>query len=109
MRSVDSSTKLWDITKTTCIMNNEGHIHHSSFVEMDSFDHLFCLGGEDSTVRVYNKKSPIYIASAKLSNQSTYVSGCSWLCSKCNEKEKILVAVDNTGYAKYFSIQDLVS
>ena len=52
MTSVDSSTKLWDITKTTCIMNYEGHVHHLYFVGMDSFDDLFCLGGGDSILYV---------------------------------------------------------
>lgn len=72
---------------------------------MDNFDDLICLGGEDSTVRIYNKENPNYIASAKLSNNSTYICGCSWLRLKSSVKEKYLVAFDNEGNMKGFILK----
>ena len=102
--SVDSTAKLWDIHKTECKINYEGHNHRSYFVGVDSLESIFSLGGEDSYVRVYDKNYPNYVAIAKLSQQS-YVSGCSWLSSKSADKEKFLCAVDNLGTIKYFSLQ----
>lgn len=54
--SVDSTAKLWDIHKTECKTNYEGHNHHSYFVGVDSLESIFSLGGEDSYVHVYDKK-----------------------------------------------------
>ena len=65
--SVDSTTKLWDIHKTECKTNYEGHNHRSYFVGLDSLENLFSLGGEDSYLRLYDKDYPSYVAMAKFS------------------------------------------
>ena len=67
---MDSTAKLWDIHKTECKINYEGHNHRSYFVGVDSLESIFSLGGEDSYVRVYDKNYPNYVAIAKLSQQS---------------------------------------
>lgn len=55
--SLDSTAKLWDLTKTVCVENYVGHVHHTYFVGADVTDDYIAMGGEDGCLRIYYKKS----------------------------------------------------
>ncbi len=95
--SLDSTAKLWDITKTVCIENYVGHVHHTYFVGIDVTDDYIVMGGEDSSLRIYCQRNCNYIAYKKVSSYRCFVCGCAWLKSHSSNTQKYLLALDNQG------------
>lgn len=79
--SLDSTAKLWDASKTVCVENYVGHVHHTYFVGADAIDDCIVMRGEDSSLRVYCKRNSNCIASHRLSSSQYFICGCAWLKS----------------------------
>lgn len=88
--AIDSTAKRWDLHKTICKVEYQGHINTRHFVGADAKGDYIALGGEDSTMRIYHKDMPDFVASIKVGGKtsSTY---CCW------GEENYLYVGDATG------------